>query len=76
MHMRTDDRAFDRISLIEGLLLRRVVIYAKLSVSASCQNARGQLSRRDLRMYFERGGGRHATDCTVQVHVILIDFLI
>lgn len=30
MHMRTDGRAFDRISLIEGLLLRRVVIYAKL----------------------------------------------
>lgn len=43
MHMRTDERAFDRISLIEGLLLRRVVIYAKLPVSASCQNVRGQL---------------------------------
>lgn len=61
MHVRTDERAFDRISLIEGLLLRRVVIYAELSVSASCQNVRGQLSRRDLQMYFERGGGRHAT---------------
>lgn len=60
MHMRTNERAFDRISLIEGLLLRRVVIYAKPSVSASCQNVRGQLSRRDhfyeciLR---EEGGG-------------------
>lgn len=76
MHMRTNERAFDRISLIEGLLLRRVVIYAKLQSPPRVKTFEVNYldAITSTNVFLERRGEACNTDCTV--HVILIAFLI